>query len=590
MLESGGEGLATRAVARRTRRRDRVAVSVAVIAALIASALVVVPAAEAAQPSTPNPSPTPAAPAPVAADVPTSEAVAEALRDATVVTIQVDPNARERIDELLADALAKKIKPPRVTPSAPAPAPEPAAPPAAAPEEPAPVDAAPAEPTEEELAAARAAEAQRQAEAQLREALEALARALSTDQCVTVGGTDGQPASISCPLPNNAEGTITGEDGTTVTTDDETDDETQALVAASVPETPVDASAALTDAQLADALDQAKAEWAAAGGDASAVSASIADLGGAQLAENTGTSVVVDLDAAGWGWSAMDLLTVVRHELGHALGLEHGTTALMAETLAPGETHAVGFPEPARADEVDPTPPTETETAAPTEVAPSDEAAATETNTDTTAATDTTDAAATETDAPDTVSDAGSASTPAAASESTPSGDRVLVSAEHGGTVTVGNVTITFAPGALAADAYIVVTSESRGVAGLHATSPVFDLRAYDAATGAEIHTFLVDPTLTVAVPATASSSSIYYVASDDSLEQLATTYDAATGTLSASLPHFSLFTTGTPLDGLVGAIVPILQQYIADALSGPRTKTLDDVDLGVLALESLTV
>ena len=61
-------------------------------------------------------------------------------------------------------------------------------------------------------------------------------------------------------------------------------------------------------------------------------------------------------------------------------------------------------------------------------------------------------------------------------------------------------------------------------------------------------------------------------------------------GTVSAALPHFSPFAAGSPLDGLVGAIVPVLQQYLADALSGPRTETLDDLDLGVLVIESPTI
>ncbi len=37
-------------------------------------------------------------------------------------------------------------------------------------------------------------------------------------------------------------------------------------------------------------------------------------------------------------------------------------------------------------------------------------------------------------------------------------------------------------------------------VTGLLTTSSVYDLRAYDARTGAEITTFLIDPVLTIAV------------------------------------------------------------------------------------------
>jgi hypothetical protein len=37
----------------------------------------------------------------------------------------------------------------------------------------------------------------------------------------------------------------------------------------------------------------------------------------------------------------MDLLTALRHELGHVLGLDHEDEGVMQETLAPGETRSV---------------------------------------------------------------------------------------------------------------------------------------------------------------------------------------------------------------------------------------------------------
>jgi subtilisin-like proprotein convertase family protein len=87
----------------------------------------------------------------------------------------------------------------------------------------------------------------------------------------------------------------------------------------------------------------------------------LADLGGTQLAEARGRTIVLDRNAAGHGWfvdatpwrseefdakgrarrgsrafGRVDLLTVLAHELGHAAGLGHAGSGLMAATLAPG--------------------------------------------------------------------------------------------------------------------------------------------------------------------------------------------------------------------------------------------------------------
>ena len=178
-----------------------------------------------------------------------------------------------------------------------------------------------------EEARRRAGAAQAEATRRLQEALEALARALSTSQCHTVGGTNGQTASISCPLDTTG----------TQDTDDDTDADT--LVAASAPETPV-VGEALGAGQLDQALAAALADWQTAGGDTSGISATVGDLGGLTLGATSGRQITIDSDAAGWGWGAMDLGTVVRHEVGHALGLGHGD-GLMAPSLAPGEARGV---------------------------------------------------------------------------------------------------------------------------------------------------------------------------------------------------------------------------------------------------------
>ena len=104
-------------------------------------------------------------------------------------------------------------------------------------------------------------------------------------------------------------------------------------------------SSSLTQSALDAAVSSAKAEWLSAEPDAdfSGVTFSIADLPELQLGFTDGLAITIDATAAGWGWgtSGMDLLTVVMHELGHALGLDHEDDGLMADELAPSETLAL---------------------------------------------------------------------------------------------------------------------------------------------------------------------------------------------------------------------------------------------------------
>jgi hypothetical protein len=126
-------------------------------------------------------------------------------------------------------------------------------------------------------------------------------------------------------------------------------------------------TASLTEAELQTIVSAAIAHWKAAGLDSAGVALldnlhiSIGDLPSGWLGAYVSGSIVIDPTAAGDGWFVdptdaafaqgtsqetalpgsaaaghVDALTVVMHEMGHALGLPDETSGVMSESLAPG--------------------------------------------------------------------------------------------------------------------------------------------------------------------------------------------------------------------------------------------------------------
>jgi hypothetical protein len=165
----------------------------------------------------------------------------------------------------------------------------------------------------------------------------------TTSQTITIAVNGDRTAeaneTFTVTLSNSTNATL----GTAVATVTIVNDDGSPLnVVALAPSSLVPAKE-LTSGQLDRVVSAAKAAWIASKPDAdfADLTVAIADLDGILLGIAGVDAITIDADAAGWGWTlaggGIDLMTVVMHELGHVLGLDHDDEAehpVMAAALA----------------------------------------------------------------------------------------------------------------------------------------------------------------------------------------------------------------------------------------------------------------